>query len=139
MLRSANYLSFDIMTDVIFSKRMHLLTRPDYRYIYVAMERLMDGVGVLSQIPIWKRLRLDYLFLRGSVKGEMIFRQEATKIAMGRLKQSSSSPDIYQKLIDATDPETELRLSIPELLANTALLIVAGKWEKSHVSSMESR
>jgi hypothetical protein len=47
-LFAASYLSFDIMADVTFSVKRHLIEKPEYRWITECIEKMMNRIGVIS-------------------------------------------------------------------------------------------
>ncbi|KAH6704365.1 putative cytochrome P450 [Leptodontidium sp. MPI-SDFR-AT-0119] len=127
-VQTGNYLSFDIMANVVFSHPLDLLSRPDNRYIVHAIDDMMYRVGVLSQIPQLLKWRASkWIIPKGKSSGNR-FVEKATQIAMARLQGAAleGHRDAFQNLIDAKDSETGEGLPIPELLAETVTLIVAG-------------
>ena len=47
-LHAANYLSFDILSDVTFSVKRHLIETPEYWWITYCIESMMHRIGVVS-------------------------------------------------------------------------------------------
>ncbi|OAP60083.1 hypothetical protein AYL99_05085 [Fonsecaea erecta] len=130
MSKFANYLSFDIMTDVIFSVKRHLIENPDHRWITTCIERMMHRVGVISMVPWtkWWGLGLHWLIVRDGVRATLQFQEVAKDIATTRMqqKQSEGKKDVFQNLLNAKDAETGEDMPLPELMAEASLLIVAG-------------
>ncbi|KAH9211037.1 cytochrome P450 [Leptodontidium sp. 2 PMI_412] len=125
---NGNYLSFDIMANVVFSHPLDLLSRPDNRFIVHATDDMMYRVGVLSHIPRllkWKALK--WIISKGQLSAIRFF-EKATQIAMTRLQGAAleGHRDAFQNLMEAKDSETGEGLPIPELLAESVTLIVAG-------------
>ncbi|EXJ68907.1 uncharacterized protein A1O5_07839 [Cladophialophora psammophila CBS 110553] len=130
MSKFANYLSFDIMTDVIFSVKRHLIENPDYRWITSCIESMMNRIGVVSMVPWtrWWGLGLHWAIKPDGVRAYLRFHDEAEYFAKARMKQQlpEGRKDVYQNLLNAKDAQTGEGLPLPELLAETGLLIVAG-------------
>ncbi|KIY00707.1 uncharacterized protein Z520_03372 [Fonsecaea multimorphosa CBS 102226] len=130
MSEFTNYLSFDIMTDVIFSVKRHLIENSHYRWITTCIERMMHRIGVLSMVPWtrWWGLGLHWLIMPDGVRASAQFTDEAKYFATARMKQQlpKGKKDVFQNLLNAKDAETGEGLPLPELLAEAGLLIVAG-------------
>ena len=58
------------------------------------------------------------------------FRRLAKEIAIARVQRTTADNhrDVFKNLIDAKDSETGEKLALPELLAETGVLIVAGTY-----------
>lgn len=120
------------MTEVVFSNKMHLMTSPETRPVVHNIARMMDRVAVTAQIPWvreWAPWNLDRLLIMpSSVLNTFKFHNKASEMASGRVKRTESDlKDVYKNVLDAKDPETGESLQTPELLAETGVLIVAGR------------
>ena len=116
------------MTDVTFSQRLQLLTRPDNRYIVDAVNGMMHRVGVISQIPYVKEWGIANLIMWKKLKDVIRFRDATKEIAVSRINMKQEGlHDAFQNLLNAKDPETDEGLSLPEILVESAVLVVAGR------------
>jgi cytochrome P450 len=117
------------MADVIFSHPLDLMSRTENRFIVETIKTLIHRVGVLSQVPHIIKLKLNSLIFRKGKRATEVFVQMATKIALARVQRSVADDhrDAFKVLIDAKDSETGQNLDMRELLAETGVLIVAGK------------
>jgi hypothetical protein len=125
-----NYLSFDIMTDVVFSVKRHLVENPEYRWITSCIENTMHRVGVISQIPwaIWWGIGLHWFVVPSGVLAVLRFSGEVLSFVSERTSRppSDGRKDVYQNLLNAKDPDTGGALSTREVRSESAILIVAG-------------
>jgi cytochrome P450 len=129
---AANYLSFDIMTDVTFSVKRHLIENPEYRWITSCIETMMDRIGVLSMVPWtrWWGLGFHWLIRPMGVVAYLKFFGEVEYFVKTRIGQPprGGRKDVWSNLENAKDPETGGRLSRPEFHAEAGVLIVAGQY-----------
>ncbi|KAK8022508.1 cytochrome P450 [Apiospora rasikravindrae] len=107
-----NYLSFDIMADVVFGAKYNLLENERFRYVPEAIDKSNVRMSALIQWPDFAALKIDkYLFRRAIA-------------ARNRLVNADA--DVFANLAAATDPETGSGFRPAELVAESATLIVAG-------------
>lgn len=118
------------MADVTFSYPLDLLTRTENRFIVDVIDRMMYRVGVLSQVPQMIKWKLGALVIPSGRLAVYRFRRLAKEIAMARVQRTTADDrrDVFKNLIDAKDSETGEKLALPELLAETGVLIVAGTY-----------
>ena len=118
------------MADVTFSYPLDLLTRTENRFIVDIIDRMMYRVGVLSQVPQMIKWKLGALVIPSGRLAVYRFRRLAKEIAMARVQRTTADDrrDVFKNLIDAKDSETGEKLALPELLAETGVLIVAGTY-----------
>ncbi len=137
--RIANYLSFDIMSDVTFSVTRHLIEKPEYRWITSCIETMMDRIGVLSMVPWarWWGFGFHWLIRPAGLVAYLKFSGEAQYFIKTRMGQTlpEGRRDVYQNLEKAKDPETGRGLSPSELHSEAGVLIVAGECIEVHPSS----
>ncbi|RDL30473.1 Cytochrome P450 [Venustampulla echinocandica] len=123
----SNYLTFDIMSDVIFGESYALLEKPDNRFVIKAIEDSNIRTSVLVQAAEIGFRRLDrYLFPEA-----IIARNKFISFVSGLLKERMAAkpikrPDVFSFLLDAKDPETQQGLGMAEIGAESTTMIVAG-------------
>ncbi|KAG9235155.1 cytochrome protein [Amylocarpus encephaloides] len=127
MARWSNYLTFDIMSDVIFGESYALLEKPQNRFVVEAIETSNVRTSVLIQAAEVGIHRLDrYLFPQS-----IIARNKFIKFVNGLLRERMSAKpikrqDVFSFLLDAKDPETQEGLGMAEIGAESTTMIVAG-------------
>ncbi|KFZ18059.1 hypothetical protein V501_01384 [Pseudogymnoascus sp. VKM F-4519 (FW-2642)] len=114
--------------DVVFSYPLDLLTRAENRFFVDVIDKMMYRVGVLSQIPQMLKWKLSPFVIPSGRLASKRFVGLAKEIATTRVQRvtADSHRDVFQNLIDAKDSETGEKLALPEVLAETMALIVAG-------------
>jgi cytochrome P450 len=141
----ANYLSFDIMSDVVFGARYHLLTSPRFRYVVECIEASNVRMSALIQAPWYAALKLDKYLFRGAIKARNRFIKFVSRAVKDRMDKaigtaaSSKHPaktadeveeageeDVFARLESAKDPETGSGFRLDEIAAESTTLIVAG-------------
>jgi hypothetical protein len=129
---AANYFSFDIMTDVTFSVKRHLIENPEYRWITSCIETMMDRIGILSMVPWtrWWGLGFHWLIRPMGVVAYLKFFGEVEYFVKTRIGQPprGGRKDVWSNLENAKDPETGGGLSRPEFHSEAGVLIVAGQY-----------
>jgi cytochrome P450 len=125
---TANYLTFDVMSDVIFGEAFHLLEKSDNRFIVDCIEKSNVRTGVLLQAPVLATRKLDYVLFPEAIRGRNLFIGFVNKLLQQRMKvEPLKRTDIFSKLLDAVDPETKQKLNIAEIGAESTTMIVAGE------------
>ena len=124
----SNYLSFDIMADVVFSGQLDLMSREDKRYMIPIIDDLQYRIGVLSQIPWVYDWGIARSLMRKGYQSALRFREATAGIVTSRVKSQEKHQDAYQSLIDAKDPETGKGLGMDEMIAEASVLIIAGTY-----------
>jgi cytochrome P450 len=131
MTHWCNYLTFDIMGDVIFGVKLNLLDNFANRYIVSAIENSNVRVSVLIQSPIlgtkWMG-RLDrYLFPKAiAARGHFLKFVSGLVNHTMKLDCSPAARTVFSVLTTSSDPETGDTLSARELMAESTTLCVAG-------------
>ncbi|KAK8091784.1 hypothetical protein PG997_002145 [Apiospora hydei] len=138
MSKWCNYLSFDIMADVVFGAKYNLLENEKFRYVPEAIDDSNVRMSALIQWPDLAALKIDkYIFRKCIVARnrlvKFIMRVVKDRVEKGKTLASidldsptSADADVFANLATATDPETGDRFRPDEIAAESATLIVAG-------------
>ncbi|TPX07299.1 uncharacterized protein E0L32_010796 [Thyridium curvatum] len=131
MSKWTNYLTFDLMSDIVFDAKYNLLGAERFRYVVDCIDRSNLRMGVLIYLPELTMLRLDRYIFRDSIKARNRFVKFVTRVVAERLQKTSSADslgnsDLFAHLADAKDPETRESFTTNELAAESTTLIVAG-------------
>ncbi|RFU26374.1 hypothetical protein B7463_g9976, partial [Scytalidium lignicola] len=122
-----DYLTFDIMANIVFGETYEMLKKAKYRYAIDAIEKSNVRISVLTQAPELSTWRLDRYLFTEAIKGRNMFIKFVNIVLRDRLKPTSAGrKDIFSLLIDAKDPETGKGFGMAELGAESTTLIVAG-------------
>ncbi|THC95861.1 hypothetical protein EYZ11_004639 [Aspergillus tanneri] len=122
-----NYLTFDIMSEVLFGEAYNMKTKEEHRYVVKSIEDSNVRLSVLAQAPILGFRRLDRYLFSESIQGRNKFIKFINALLHSRFKSvKSARQDVFNFLLDAKDPETHQGLSLAEIGAETTTLVVAG-------------
>ncbi|KAH8588193.1 cytochrome P450 [Bisporella sp. PMI_857] len=116
MSRECEYLAFDMMADIVFSRSYNAIEKPDYQHIPQAIEGSNVRVSVLVQAAELRFWRLDKKLFPASIKA----RDSFVKF------QKSDYKDILSLVQNVHDPETGEKFTTNEIAAESATLVVAG-------------
>ncbi|KAJ6023759.1 Cytochrome P450 E-class group I [Penicillium herquei] len=127
MAKWSNYLTFDIMSSIIFGESFDLLTNPKNRGIVQAIEDSNVRTGVLLQAPELSTRRLDRKLFPQAIVGRNMLIRFVNQLLQKRM---SAKPlkrnDVFSFLLDAVDPETKQGFTPAEIGAESTTMIVAG-------------
>jgi cytochrome P450 len=142
----SNYIVFDILGDLCYSKDFGLIQSEENRHAIKLLPRTTRSWYNLGYFP-WSH-PLRYLLFKTVLKSSLghtftrdnsEFREfcitalmERVKIDAMPKKPDSVSHDMFHHLLRAKDPETGAGFSMPELGAESMLLMIAG----THTTSM---
>ncbi|CAI7663163.1 unnamed protein product [Penicillium pancosmium] len=131
MAQWCNYLSFDIMADVVFGAKYNLLGEQRFRYVCDAIDASNVRMGTLVQAGRWGSLKIEKYLFRKAIFGRNRFVRFVTKLVQMRLSPTSVNdaadvPDVFHRLRDAKDPVTGAGFTLDEIAAESTTLIVAG-------------
>ncbi|KAF3937911.1 hypothetical protein ABW19_dt0209692 [Dactylella cylindrospora] len=126
-----NYLTFDVLGFLCFGKSFELLEGTGNRELPALVDRAatrhyLCGLWLpldthhLDQVVIPKITRDRWNFIMKSRQRATIRAKERTELGHGARK------DFFYYLLNATDPETGEKLSMPELWSESNVLMVAG-------------
>lgn len=135
-----SYLSFDIMTDVVFGASYNLLEKSQFRFVPEAIEASNVRMSTFFQFPALMTMKryLDKTIFRAAIAGRNQFVKFAVRLIKERTlkasgqepqdkeEQAPAGPDIFGLLQSAKDPETGQGFSKDEIQAESVTLIVAG-------------
>ncbi|KAI1841851.1 hypothetical protein JX266_011929 [Neoarthrinium moseri] len=146
MAKWCNYLSFDMMADIVFGAQYNLLGDDRFRYVTEMMEKSNVRISALVQFPSLSWLRLDKHLFQEAIFArnrflKFVFRLLRDRMelsngnvcgifekshATSQLSYSTKSRDIYSRLQEARDPQTGAGLRKEEMASESTTLIVAG-------------
>ncbi|KAK6208581.1 cytochrome P450 3A31 [Colletotrichum tabaci] len=137
MAKWCYYLSFDIMSDVVFGARYNLLEDERFRYVTESIDKSNTRMSALIQWPRLAALRIDKRFFREAITARNRFIRFVSRVVRDRaLKaktvsidigaQGSRDADVFANLASAKDPETGRGFDDAEIAAESTTLIVAG-------------
>ncbi|KAF2087755.1 cytochrome P450 [Saccharata proteae CBS 121410] len=135
MANIANYLTFDVMSDLVFGTSYEMLDRPDKHWITTDLESGGQRAGIIFQFPLFAYLKLDRIIFPRMSTRQTRFRRSCQTMANDRMSNpaSASKRDVFGNVIAAVDPETGTGFPIQELWSESILLIVAGSDTSSTV------
>lgn len=125
-----DYLTFDIMSNIIFSADNDSLSKNDFRWVPKAISESNVRISVMVQTTLIKLWRLDKRLFPEAIKARNQFVRFVSQTLHNRLlmlKSGREVQDIFSFLTKAKDPEGEDALTTTELGAESATLIVAGE------------
>ncbi|KAK1754460.1 cytochrome P450 [Echria macrotheca] len=133
------YLSFDLITDLVFSASYNLLGSEKFRYVPHVIDKSNVRMSVLVYVPFvsWLRALDNYLFGEALVARNRLLRfvsravRERTDRALGKWSPKSLDPcppraDIFAALATAKDPVTNEGFSADDMVSESITLMVAG-------------
>ncbi|PYI08343.1 cytochrome P450 [Aspergillus sclerotiicarbonarius CBS 121057] len=133
------YLSFDLMSDLVFSASYNLLGRDKFRYMPEVIDQSNVRMSVLVYLPLIAAWRaIDGFFFREALIARNRFlrfvvravRERADR-ALGKWAPDALDPclprnDIYNVLATARDPDTGKGFTATEMVSESTTLVVAG-------------
>ncbi|CDM28612.1 Cytochrome P450 [Penicillium roqueforti FM164] len=128
MAKWFDYLTFDIMSALVFSASYDTIRQEKFRPIINAIEESNVRVSVILQAPILTLFRLDKRLFSRSILWRNRFIKFIRRTVSERVKKSSllKERDVFSYLKSAKDTVTAKTLRIDELGGEAATLIVAG-------------
>ncbi|KAI0475694.1 isotrichodermin C-15 hydroxylase [Xylariaceae sp. FL0804] len=123
-----NYLAMDILGDLCFGKAFHMLEQPDNRYALELVSLATTRHLICGTMRIVEKLGLDKVLFRHIAAGRaryMVY-SRGQLADRTRLGDDTDRRDFFYHLLRARDPETGQGFAIPELWAESNLLIIAG-------------
>ncbi|KAI0127098.1 cytochrome P450 3A31 [Xylariales sp. AK1849] len=137
MSKWCNYLSFDIMADVVFGAKYNLLQNERFRYVTESIDKSNVRMSVLIQFPKFAALRVDKYIFRDAILARNRFVKFVLRVVKERLEKSkttsidinsstSADADVFANLAAAKDPESGEGFRPAEIAAESTTLIVAG-------------
>ena len=134
MAKWSNYLSFDIMADVVFGAQYNLIGNERFRYVVESIDKSNVRMGALVQAPSVAAFKLDKYLFRDAIRARNRFVKFVMRVVKERLDKTAgpsvsgpvSDHDLFANIAAAKDPETGDGFSTDEMAAESATLIVAG-------------
>lgn len=137
-----NYLTFDIMSDIVFSAYYNFLGSDRFRYIPDMICKSNARMSVLVIIPWLTRFKFDHYFFKDAIIARFRFlkfvvRCVRERVERGKLKakgmgisedsiSGGAGGDVFEALDTAKDFKTREGLKPEELGSESITLIVAG-------------
>lgn len=137
-----NYLTFDIMSDIVFSAYYNLLGSDRFRYIPDMICKSNARMSVLVIIPWLTRFKFDHYFFKDAIIARFRFlkfvvRCVRERVERGKLKakgmgisedsiSGGAGGDVFEALDTAKDSKSREGLKPEELGSESITLIVAG-------------
>lgn len=115
------------MTTTVFGECFDLLRSQWYRYIPEALSRSNKRISIIVQWPMIAFRRLDKVLFKDSVYARKEFLRFVHNLVTDLVARGAKKGDIFSTLLDASDPTTGNKLSRDEIVAESILMIVAGK------------
>jgi len=116
------------MTTTVFGECLNLLRSPWYRYVPEALARSNKRISVIVQWPWIAYRRFDKILFKDSVHARKEFLRFVHNLVTDRLARGVRKGDVFSGLLTASDPATGNKLSRDEIVAESILMIVAGKF-----------
>ncbi|KAJ6134372.1 Cytochrome P450 E-class group I [Penicillium sp. IBT 18751x] len=127
MAKWSNYLTFDIMSSIIFGETFDLIGSPENRDIIQSIEDSNVRTGVLLQAGELATRRLDRKLFPRAIVGRNYFIRFVNQLLKKRMSAKPlKRKDVFSFLLDAVDPETKQGFTPAEIGAESTTLIVAG-------------
>ncbi|KAH8723182.1 benzoate 4-monooxygenase cytochrome P450 [Phaeosphaeriaceae sp. PMI808] len=128
MAEWSNYLTFDIMSEVVFGLRYNLIGSKVHRYVVDAIAYSNIRTTVLIYFPklVWQRL--DKKLFPASILARNAFLKFMGKLLHDRyqMKPSPNSRDVLSALLKVRDVDTGKGLSTDQVNADSTTLVIAG-------------
>ncbi|KAJ5674928.1 Cytochrome P450 E-class group I [Penicillium maclennaniae] len=127
MAKWSNYLTFDIMSSIIFGETFDLIGSSENRDIIQSIEDSNVRTGVLLQAGELATRRLDRKLFPQAIVGRNYFIRFVNQLLKKRMSAKPlKRKDVFSFLLDAVDPETKQGFTPAEIGAESTTLIVAG-------------
>jgi hypothetical protein len=130
MAEWSGYLTFDIMTEVVFGLRYHLVSSKVHRHIVDAIANSNIRTTILLYFPKLMWNRLDKKLLPASIAARNVFLKFMGKLLHDRyeIAPTEKTRDILSKLLTARDVETGESLNAEQINADSTTLVIAGEF-----------
>ena len=116
------------MSELVFGRSFHLLEKADSHFLIDCIMSQMRRMSLLTTQPVIEDLRLGRYLYPGALAKAMRFSAASRKMLEERKAEGKADgDDICSKLFSAKDPETGEAFKLPELWAESNLLIIAGE------------
>ena len=122
-----DYLTFDIMLDIVYGSRCDMISRPDHRPLLESIAISNVRVGVMIPLHAYKGTFLDKWVFWSSIVARYTFIAFVKKLLLEKSAEDKSKKQrqsVYDILMGARDGEG---LSPVEIAAESTNLILAGQ------------
>jgi cytochrome P450 len=130
MAEWCNYLTFDIMADIVFGAQSGLLTEPANRYLVEDIDVSAKRAFCLICTPLLFIGRMDRWVFPEAVRARRRFLGFVDQLVeQGLAKGTTAQGAIFTSLLSLRDTETQRTLDRQSILSEATALTVAGKLE----------
>lgn len=128
MAEWSNYLTFDIMAEVVFGLKYDLIGSKAYRYVVDAIAGSNIRTTVLLYFPSLMWRRLDKKLFPKSILARNSFLKFMGTLLRERysMKPSADSKDVLSALLKVRDVDSGKGLSTEQVNADSTTLVIAG-------------
>jgi hypothetical protein len=126
----SGYLTFDIMTEVVFGLRYHLVGSKVHRHTVDAIANSNIPTTILLYFPKFMWNRLDKKLLPASIVARNVFLKFMGKLLHDRYQVAPTEKirDVLSKLPTARDVEIGEGLNAERINADSTTLVIAGEF-----------
>ncbi|KAH8430188.1 cytochrome P450 [Aspergillus melleus] len=128
--RLCDYLTFDIVTSIVFSSDCDMLGKEEHRGAVDAILNSNVRMAVLFQYPALRYWKIHKQFFPAAIAARSVLISFVTRLLRDRAKHAERKGltfnDLYSFLAKSKEPETDQGFSPNELAAEATTLIVAG-------------
>ncbi|KFX96737.1 hypothetical protein V490_03168 [Pseudogymnoascus sp. VKM F-3557] len=122
-----NYLTFDVMGDLCFGKAFGMLEKEDNRFAIELIGNAAHRHLICGTMPLLHEYHLDHVLFPHLAAGRQRYMAYSKSQSVERMKNPDvDRKDFFYYLLKAKDPETGASFALPELWAESNLLIIAG-------------
>jgi hypothetical protein len=117
-----------MMANIIFSAAYNTIDSEDYRYVVQAIEESNVRMSVILQAKELTFGKIDKYLFPTSIIARNKFVRFVSNMMQERLKRRDlGGTDVFSLLRNVKDPDSGRQLSVAELGAESATMIVAGR------------
>lgn len=121
-----DYLSFDLMSSIIFGASYSALANETYRHLIEDIRESNVRISVLMQALELSSFRLDRKLFPRSIAARNSFLQFIKILLQDLAKKNRDQNDIFSFLSDWRDPDTNEGLTPDQITSESVLLVIAG-------------
>lgn len=125
---SATYLTFDIISDIVFGSTYEMIEKSDYRFVAQCIEDSNIRTSTLFQARELMTGRIDRYLFPQSIRSRNRFIPFVSSLVKTRMQMSlAKQNDVFSMLLNAKDPEFNRGLGMAEIGGESTTLLMAGK------------
>ena len=128
---SDRWLTLDSLCQIGFGKQLHLLDKPNNRFILDVLHSFSNVMRVYVQFPELSKLHLEKLvqIIPGSKAAQRKYENWSNEFGASILKsQKSSQPSLFSTILNSEDQKIQAIFPESELWAEGVFLMLAGEW-----------